>query len=442
MNTNFLKSWEVIRSSYWFIPTVLTGGAIALSFWTLNLDRAVRSGQLQLLDWVYTGGPEGVRTLLSVLAGSMITMASLSYSITIVALTLASSQFGPRLLANFMRDTGNQVVLGTFVATFIYCLLVLRTVRSVEESVFVPHISVTVAFFLGVISLGLLIYFIHHASASIHVENVVASVERELSRAIERLFPEKKGAYLFEYTLRQEDDVPEAFGEEARPVASRTSGYLQTIDDDRLMKLAVKGDLLLRLEHRPGEFIAAGKTLVQAWPADRLEEEIEEKIANAFQLGAQRLRLQDVEFAIDQLVEIALRALSPGINDPFTAMACIDRLGAALARLAERRIPSAYRYDAEDKLRLITDPVTFEGIVEAAFNQIRQHARANAAVTIRLLETLAVIGARTRTESEREALRRQAIMIQRGSREALPEEYDLEAVEERYRTVQTVLDGS
>jgi len=157
---------------------------------------------------------------------------------------------------------------------------------------------------------------------------------------------------------------------------------------------------------------------------------------------AQRLRLQDVEFAIDQLVEIALRALSPGVNDPFTAMACIDRLGTALASLAERRIPSGYYYDDENNLRMITDQVTFAGIVETAFNQIRQYSRSSTAVTIRLLEAIAVIAARSQTKEERAALRRQAIMIRRGSVDSLPEEFDREEVEERYQTVLSILDGS
>lgn len=416
--------------------------AIALSFWTVDLDRFVQAEYPRMLDWVFTGGADGVRTLLSTLAASMITMASVTFSITIVALTLAASQFGPRLLDNFIRDAGNQVVLGTFIATFIYSLLVLRTVRSVEESSFVPHFSVTLALLLGIVSLGLLIYFIHNVSVSIHVQNVIASVDRELSTAIERLFPAKKNFIIFEYELRHADDVPEGFDEEARAVTAAESGYLRTIDNEGLIKLAVENDLLLRLEHRPGEFVTAGYALVLVWPGEGLGGDLNEKINDAFHVGAQRLRLQDVEFAIDQLVEIALRALSPGVNDPFTAMACIDRLGTALASLAERRIPSGYHYDDENNLRMITDQVTFAGIVETAFNQIRQYSRSSTVVTIRLLEAIAVIAARSQTKEERAALRRQAIMIRRGSVDSLPEEFDREAVEERYQTVLSILDGS
>ena len=442
MKIKLLNYWEIVRSSYWFVPTLMTGLAIGLSFLTVALDHFVVSQNLEPLARVNTGGADGVRTLLSTLAGSMITMASVTFSITIVALSLASSQFGSRLLINFMRDTGNQVVLGTFIATFVYSLMVMRTVRSVNEITFVPHISVTVAIFLTLASMGLFIYFIHHVSISIQAQNVIASVERELNTAIERLFPEKNSYLAFEYELRNEDDVPEDFDQTAEPVTATNSGYLQSIDNEGLMKLAIEHDLLLRLEHRPGNFIASESDLVKVWPNGRFEEGLNEKINGAFILGAQRLRLQDVEFAIDQLVEIAVRALSPGINDPFTAMACVDRLGVALTHLAERQIPSGYRYDDENTLRLMADSVTFAGLVEASFNQIRQYGRSSVAVTIRLLETIAVIAAHAHTQTEREALRQQAKMIKQGSDTAIPEEHDRQDIEERYQIVIRILDQS
>lgn len=435
MKTKLLNLWEMLRSSYWFLPSLMMGLAIGLFFLTFELDELIRYGPPQELGWIYTGGPQGARALLSTVAGSMITVAGVTFSITIVALSLASSQFGPRLLNSFMRDTGNQVVLGTFIATFLYCLLVLRTIRTSEEGAFVPHISVTFGLLLTIASLGVLIYFIHHVSVSIHVENVLAAVDRDLDDAIERLFPKKRTHYLFELELRHEDDVPEGFEQKACPVSATRGGYLQAVDHEGLMKIATENDLLLGLEHRPGDFVAQGNNLVMVWPGESLVEELTEKINNAFIFGARRLQTQDVEFAINQLVEIAVRALSPGINDPFTAMACVDRLGAGLSHLAERRIPSGYRYDDENQLRLIVDSVTFAGLTDAAFNQIRHYARSNAAVTIRLLETIAVIAARTTHEDERAALLRHALMIARGGIEVLPEERDREDIEERYHIV-------
>jgi uncharacterized membrane protein len=293
---------------------------------------------------------------------------------------------------------------------------------------------------LAVASLGVLIYFFHHVSASIQVENLIAAVDRDLDQAIERLFPEREGYYLFERTLRNEDDIPEEFEEKAHPIEATQGGYVQAIDDDGLLDLAIHHNLLIRLEYRPGDFVARGSKLVLIQAEQQPDEEMIKKIHEAVILGVQRLRMQDVEFAVNQLVEIAVRALSPGVNDPFTAVACIDRLGAALTHLAERSIPSAYRYDDEGNLRLITDAITFGGVVDQAFNQIRQYGRTSVAVTIRLLGTIAVIGEHTQGYKNRAALKRQATMIKRGSDEAIPEAEDRQDITEQFRIAMKVLE--
>ena len=441
MKTKIITFWETLRATYWFLPTLMAVLAIGLSSFSIALDQTGGYSTLEGLAWVYAGGAEGARTLLSTVAGSMITVAGVTFSITIVALTLASSQFGPRLLDNFMRDTGNQIVLGTFIATYIYCLLILRSIRNVEENVFVPHISVTFGVLLALASLGVLIYYIHHVSASIQVEQVIAGIERDLDQAIERLFPEKKGRHPFERELREEDDLPESFEQESQSVDATQGGYIQAIDIDSLMNLASTNNLLFRLEYRPGDFVAQGSCLVRVWsqePFDNLE--LAGQIQEAFIVGLRRLKTQDIEFAINQLVEIAVRALSPGINDPFTAMACIDRLGAALAHLAERDIPSAYRYDEAGHLRLVVDSVTFAGVVDAAFNQIRQYGRSSVAVTIRLLEAIAVIGEHVTNDQERSVLMRHAAMIKRGSDETVPEEQDRQDIDQQYQLAVKILE--
>ncbi len=415
--------------------------AIGLSLATNVLDQAIEYQPTRLV-WLYAGGAEGTRTLLSTIAGSMITIAGVTFSITIVALTLAASQFGPRLLANFMRDRGNQIVLGTFIATFTYCLLVLRTVRDVADNTFVPHISATFAVLLAMASMGVLIYFIHHVATSIQANHVIAAVGRELDEAITRLFPETMSSGYLDLELKHEDDIPTDLEQEGRPIPADQSGYLQAIDYDGLKKIAIENDLVLRLEHRPGDFVTRGSELITIIRCgESLEEKkVVEQINSAFIIGVQPDPLQDVEFAINQLVQIAVRALSPGINDPFTAMACIDRLGASLVYLSERSIPSGYFYDDENKLRLITDAVTFAGITEAAFNQIRQYGRSSVAVTVHLLETIAVIAAHTENEAYRTTLLRQAVMIKRGSEEAVLEEGDRKAIERRYEFVRQALD--
>ena len=248
------SKWEDIRTSFWFMPTLMVAAAIALSLATIHLDRAApRHNWLATLGWTFTRGPEGSRAVLSAVAGSMMTIASVTFSITIVALQLASSQFGPRLLRNFMRDRGNQVALGTFIATFTYCLLVLRTVNGTEDEQFVPHISVTVGLVLALASLGVLIYFIHHAAESIQAENVIAAVSRDLHQAIDRLYPE---------CLGQEPPSPApGCGQRTSPrassaspgaIAAPRSDYLQAIDVERLLRLAKERDVVISRGAAPG----------------------------------------------------------------------------------------------------------------------------------------------------------------------------------------------
>ncbi|MBE9130208.1 MULTISPECIES: DUF2254 domain-containing protein [unclassified Coleofasciculus] len=437
-NIKLSTFWESLRSSYWFVPTLMAGGAIALAFTIVTLDQSGKSGPIQKLGWVYTGGPDGARTVLSTIAGSMITVAGTAFSIVIVALTLASSQFGPRLLRNFMQDTGNQVVLGTFIATFIYCLLVLRTVRGDDYNVFVPQISVTVGILLGIASIGVLIYFIHHASTSIQSWYVIREVNKDLDYAIDHLFPEQIGHGIPE-KRRWVEEIPVNFDEEASPILAINSGYLLAIDEEQLLKIAKSKDLLLRLNYRPGHFIVHRHEIVRVWHGERVNEKLTHQINDAFILGSERTEQQDVEFSIQQLVEIALRAISPAINDPFTAIRCIDRLSAGLNRLAQKEFPSPYRYDEDNNLRVIANPVTFVGLIDEAFNQIRQYGSSDVAVTMRLLEAIAIIATQTRNKKDRTALLRHAEMIKRGSQEAVSEECDRQDIEERYLAAVKVL---
>jgi uncharacterized membrane protein len=371
----------------------------------------------------------------------MVSVAATAFSITIVALQLASSHFGPRLLRNFMKDTGNQVVLGTFIGTFIYCLLVLRTVYGEGDgySKFVPHLSVTVGIVLAIASIGVLIYFIDHASTIIQASHVISEVSADLNDAIDRLFPEKIGHSVSEHK-RQVGEIPANFDFEACPIKATGSGYLQAIDDEKLMKIAKSKDLLLRLKYRPGKFVVRGSDLVMVWPGERVNQKLSDQINDAFILGKERTEQQDVEFPINQLVEIALRAISPAVNDPFTAIRCIDQLSVGLSHLAQRDFPSPYRYDDDNNLRVIANPVTFAGLTDAAFNQIRQYSTSDVAVTIRLLEAIAVIATYTRNKKDCAALLRHADMIERGSREGVSEECDRQNIKERYQAAVRALE--
>ncbi|HSN73189.1 MAG TPA: DUF2254 domain-containing protein, partial [Steroidobacteraceae bacterium] len=436
------KYWEHIRSSFWFVPSLMAVGAMALAFAMVTLDQIAGASWLAKAGWVDTGGAEGASAVLQTIAGSMITIAGVVFSLTLVALSIASSQFGPRLLYNFMRDRTNQVVLGTFIATFLYCLLVLRTIRYAPEDGFVPHLSVTLGVVFALASLWVLIYFIHHVSVSVQADHIIARVGRDLLRGVKNIFPAQIGR---DPPDRASDDaaaLPKNFESDARAVAAEGDGYLQLIDVDALMELATERDVVLRLEYRPGHYVVDGSTLALAWPADRVDDSVAEELNAAFGIGPQRTPNQDIEHAVLQLVEIAVRALSPGINDPFTAMACIDRLASGLSRIARTKMPSPYRCDEEGRLRVVAPPASFEGIVDAALNQIRQNARANAAVSIRLLEAISAIATMTDDAEQPAVLRRHADVIARGARDAIPEQEDRRAVAERHTDVVAALSAS
>ena len=441
MNARVITYLEKLRGSYWFVPTVMVLVAIGLSLVTVEIDRKHLDTWPEAFNWIDIGDPDGARSFLSTVAGSMITVAGVVFSITIAALVQAAGQYGPRLLGNFMRDRGNQIVLGMFIATFMYCLLVMRSVTDTDREVFIPHLALLVGMLLTITSAGVLVYFFHHISVSLQAETVIASVGKELETAVARLFPQQMNVAVFERpNARDEDALADLDREDADMVPAVRSGYLQAIDIEDLIGLAEEHDLVLRLVHRPGDFVAKENDLVAVWPPGKLDDEMGARIERAFILGDQRLRLHDVEFTVNQLVEIAVRALSPGINDPFTAIGCVDQLSAGLTQLVKRSVPAGHHLDGNDQLRVVTDALTFTGIIDAAFDQIRQHARSDVAVTIRLLESIAAIAPHTRTSEQRDTLARQAEMIYRGSQESIPEEWDRDDVEKRYRQAMRALE--
>ena len=423
--------WEKVHTSFWFVPGLVISAVVVLAGFTLRLDRQIDEAYVNSLPFVFHDGVEGARSLLSAVAGSMITVTGVTFSVMIVAFTLASSQFTPRLLRNFMRDVGNQVVLGIFIGTFAYCLCILRVVGGPTGD-FIPRISVTCAFALTTLSISALVYFIHHASSLIQAQGIIASIGRELDRALDLLYPsgvgESPGA-------RPKQQLPPDFAGGSIKVCAKRSDYVEAIDGEGLVELAVKHDLLVELEHRPGDFAVEGEVIALAYPRDRVTAEIAESINDAFVFGPQRTQTQDPEFVLGELVEIAVRALSPGINDPATAVLCIDRLGAAMVRVAARPIPSTHRYGPDGRLRIVAKHYGFRGLLEAAFNPIRQYGRESVAVTIRLLEAIRRIALHVHREEDRETLLRQARMIERGSAGGEFDRGDQEDVQERFRAV-------
>lgn len=404
--------WDLLSSSLWFLPSAMTIFAIAVAVAVMTADRSLTRIPEEWF-FLYSGGAEGARSVLSTIAGSMITVAGVAFSATMVALSFASSELGPRLLRNFMRDRGNQIVLGTFIATFVYCLLVLRTVRESPHE-FVPHIGVTGALVLALASLAVLIYFIHHVALTLQADYVISVVARDLDRSIEKLYPEAMGAdppseRIAEMTAREKA----LRSDEAAQVAPDVSGYAHALDVDALMELAAKHDLLIRVLSRPGRYVLDGVAVAEIWPAAGVDDGIRAKVRDAFVIGRTRTSNQDVEFALHQLVEVAARALSPGVNDPFTAVTCIDRLSTGLLHLMRRDFPSRFRVDSEGQLRVIADRPDFRGVVDASFHQIRQYGAGHPAVTIHLLEMLTLLLEQATSDEHRRALEHHVALVRR-----------------------------
>ena len=388
MRARLLRLSNDLRESYWFVPTVMAIGALLLALAMVYIDSHAGSAWMDDLAWLYAARPDGARSLLSSIGGSMIGVAGTTFSVTIAAVVYASGQYGPRLLSNFMSDRGNQVTLGTFIATFVYSLVVLRTIRSAGESgagaaAFVPQLALLVALILVLCSIAVLIFFIHHVPMRIHINNVIERIGDRLIGEIDARFPVFVGTPIEE---RADDPrIPAAFRAEAgradhdrrAPVRSQDTGYIQLIDESTLMAAAHEHDLVIRLQYQPGDFIHKGSVLLEAWPVERCDEAAAKALREAFAVGSRRTALQDLRFLIDELVEIAARALSPGVNDPFTANSCLDWLGAAMADLARRDLPSRLRADGDDRLRVIAHPVTFEGFIARAFGALAQYASAD-----------------------------------------------------------------
>ncbi len=422
---------EALRTNLWLIPAIASVAAVALFAVTLTIDEAAFHGELRLPSWVISGSPDAARQILSSLAGSLITVVGVVFSVVIVALTLASQQFGPRMLRTFIRDRGSQLTLGTFVATFFYAMLALISIGSS----FVPHLSVTVALVLTAIDLGVLIYFIHHIATAIQLPAVIASIAHELGRAIDdETAPAPAPGYPPDGTAPVNGPSVEVLlarlDRSGRVVTAPTSGYLRLIRHATLVRIAAEYDAVIRLHYRPGHFLTKGHPMATVWPPEA-SVAVGRRLESVHITGPLRTLRQDIAFGIDQLVEIAIRALSPAVNDTFTAMTCIDWLGDSLCKIAVEWRPQSCHRDGLGIIRLITAPVSYERLVQRSFEKIRQAADGMPAVLIRQLDALSTIMAAA-PPGRSQVLLDQAAMIARVSARSVPEPADQADITARY----------
>jgi len=404
--TRLLALWRALRASLWFVPGNLVLLGVALAIGLVEADVRIDDGAFARWPRLFGTGASGARSLLVAVASSMITVAGVAFSITLVALSLASSQYTSRVLRNFMSDKTNQTVLGVFVGIFAYCLVVLRTIRDGSGTEFVPSLAVLGGVVLAFVGIGFFVYFIHHIAMAIQASHILARIGAETVRSVDALFPEGVGSDA------QSEAVPEArvqpTVETWLPVYSARTGYIQGFDAEALFKVARKTGSIIRMERKIGDFAIEGQPLVSIGGNQRPDAGSCDLLRAAFLINHQRTTDQDAAFGVRQIVDVALKALSPGVNDTTTAIMAIDYLTAILVRLSRRTIESPWRYD-EGELRVITLGSTYADLVSGAFDQIRQNSGGNVAVLARLLDALQTLAGEVRTESRRGVLRAQAV---------------------------------
>lgn len=405
-----------LRESFWFIPTVLCLLAGALAEALIALDRSL--GDVDLPSWagavLYRVGESGSRDVLGAIATSSIAVAGTTFSITIAVLALTSSSYGPRLVRNFMADRGNQTVLGVYVATFLYGLLVLRSIRVIDgadtQEAFVPHLATNVAVLLAVANVGVLIWFIHHVSDSIQVSTIARRVRTELAATVDRLYPEELGT--------DPDDAPaedaraadgpglrerlERTVHDGREVTSTDAGYVRSVREDQLLRTARDHDVLVALTIRPGRYVLEGTCLARVHPGR--DDDVLAAVRRCVEIGDTRSPAQDVEFGVQQLTELAVRALSPGTNDPYTAINALDDLSAGLARLAGRPMPSPLRLDGAGVPRVHAPRPSLVDLVVPVLDAMRWYATGSPAVMLATLDLVERVASRAVEPGVRQGL--------------------------------------
>lgn len=422
MTARIRKLLTDLSETFWLLPAVLVAAGALLAFGVVAIDRGgIVPHWLVEGRWLYGGGATGARTLLGTVAASTIGVAGTVFSITIAALSLAAGQMGPRLLRNFMRDRGNQVSLGVFLGTFSYALVVLRSIRTVSEGDFVPHLSLSVGILLAFGSIATLVYFVGHIAGRINVDTVIELVSKDAQSAIHALTSKE----------RQPASPSDDLFRDAVPVRDDRRGYLQQLDVEGLADWAAERNAAIRMLVRPGDYVFPGAPIALV---TRELEGADAAIRDATALGHHRGSPSDFEFAVRQLVEVAVRALSPGINDPYTAISVVDRLGAALCEMAPWRLRTGVTL-RDGKPAVIVPAVQYDELLGIMFNMIRRYASGNADVLSRMLEVLASVLCCERDPGRVGGARRHADLIMADAERTIANASDLHEVRARYRLI-------
>jgi uncharacterized membrane protein len=399
-----------LQSSYWFIPLVMAILGFLLARLMYQVDLRIPGTRLSTQEFIYSGSAEGARTILLGLAGSILATAGVVYSLLTVPFSLVASQYGSRLLRLLLRDTTIQLVLGLFVGSFAYLLTVALAIPPATAEPTTPHLSISLGLYLSLACFGSLILLIHHIGVALQAPHMAAAANSELQAVLKEVIPISR-----RQSVRQPDDadvlIAGRIEREGDPIYAELQGYIQALDADLIRPLARKNNLVVRLVRKPGHFVQRGELVALVWPPRNIGPGIMANIRDSYQVGTSRTPTQDLEYGFNQLVEMAVRAMSPAINDPFTAMTCLDYIGAGLSVYAAEFEPITNVYDDSGHLRLIMDPQSFAQVLDAALNMIRQASRNNPEVLLHMLDALEEVGKRTPFPEQRAEILRHVNLV-------------------------------
>lgn len=418
-----------LRTSLWLVPSLIISAFVALALVALVIDdRVLTDERLPVL--LHPGDASDVRDLMAAIAGASITVVALVASLTLVTLTVASTQFGPRLIRTFLATPAPKVTIGLYVGTFVYSLIVLLSVHDSDAIVFVPRLAADLAVLAAIADAIALVWYLHATAVSIQPATVVNRIAAQLDEALDELAA--TGELVGDGDPAEMDALLERTSRDGRTVTATGSGYLKRVEHPQLVATAAEAGAVVQLTVRPGQFVLAGSPVARVLPGPTDGGPDRRTINAALVIGAQRTVEQDLRFAVDQLVEIALRALSPAINDTFTALTCVNWLAGALLRLSADPLPQRAHRDGDGAIRVVDRYLSFTDVTDSAFDKIRQAGHDNPAVLIRLLESVTLLGPQMRTEQQRWALRAQADMVWESAERDVHIGGDLADVLERY----------
>jgi uncharacterized membrane protein len=437
----FVRSGPVSHSSdvnLWRIPLKYSLASVALFGFTMIPDVLNARGVIHLPDWFTMGGIDDARAILSAMLGSVSTVLALIFSVALLVLSMVATLFGPRLLYRFLQDWVTQSTIGLFMGTFIYLCLVFLVTHADAHSTFIPQVSLITSWLLVIASFGFLIYYSHRIAASIQNPDMIARIVDDMQPTVVQAHARGPAQGSGEHVSLEVVAQQIAEGEN---VECKHSGYVQKIDRPALVAAAMREDIVIHVRYRPGQFVLRGETLASVWPPHHLTD-VESLIEQHVRIGRHRILTQDCEFGIAQIVEIAIRALSPAVNDTFTGVACVDWVSDALLVVADVSLSDGCWYDRSGKLRVHVPPLRFERLIKTAFDQIRQAGAENPAVLIRILDSIRRMTPRMSTEGARQALMAQANAVQEAASTKVLVKLDRDDVEAAWRKARAAAEAS